>query len=185
MFEEGLEFVGGAGEQDDDLAEAVDGGVEELAGGAALWVLEDGGAFEDVGLLGVVGRHHHLARGEALVERGEDGGVAAKRDAECGGDGFAGEVVFGGAEAAGEEDDVGAGDRDAGGSGEVIEIVADDGLEGDLDAEIVELGGEEERVGVLPVRREHLGAGCDNFCLHRAVVPLPSLKARKCSFQMP
>ena len=71
------------------------------------------GAVEDVGLLGVVGRHDHLAGGEAFVERGEDGVVGVEVDAERGGDGLAGEVVFGGAEAAGEDDDVGAGEGDA------------------------------------------------------------------------
>ncbi len=143
-----------------------DGGVEELAGGAAVVVFEDGGAVEHVGLLGVVGRHGHLARGEALVELSEDGGVGMKLDVERGGGGFAGEVVFGGAEAAGEDDDVGAGDGDAGGAGEVGEVVADDGLEGDLNAEIVEAVGEEEGVGVLPEGREHLGAGGDDFSDH-------------------
>ena len=48
----------------------------------------------------------------------------------------------------------------------MVEVVADDGLEGDLDAEVVEAGGEEEGVGVLPVGREHLGAGGDDFSDH-------------------
>ena len=117
---------------------AGNGGVEVLAGGAAVFVFEDRGAVEDVGLLGVVGRHDHLAGGEALVEGGEDCVVGVKVEVERGGYGFAGEVVFGGAEAAGEDDDVGAGDCDAWRRGEVGEVVADDGFEGDLDAEVVE-----------------------------------------------
>ena len=136
------------------------------AGGAAVFVLDDGGAVEDVGLLGVVRRHDHLARGEAFVECSEDGIVGMETDAECGSDGFAGEVVFGGAEAAGEDDDVGAGDGDAGGRGEVGKVVADDGLEGDLNAEIVEALGEEEGVRVLAEWREHLGAGSNDFSDH-------------------
>jgi hypothetical protein len=72
------------------------------------------------------------------------------------GDALAGEVVFGGAEAAGEQDDVGAAERDADGFGEVGAVVADDGLEGDGDAEVVETGGEIEGVGVLAMRCEHL-----------------------------
>ena len=107
-----------------------------------------------------------LARGEAFVERGEDGVVGVELDAERGGDGFAGEVVFGGAEAAGEDDDVGAGERDASGAGEVREVVADDGLEGDRDAEVVEAVGEVEGVGVLAEGRQHLGAGGDDFSDH-------------------
>ena len=47
--------------------------------------------------------------------------------------------------------------------GEVGEGVADDGLEGDGDAEGVELGGEEEGVGVLAEGGQHLGADGDDF----------------------
>ena len=136
------------------------------AGSAAVLVFEDGSAVEDVGLLGVVGRHDHLAGGETFVECGENGVVGVEADAKRGGDGFAGEVVFGGAEAAGEDDDVGARECDEGGAGEVREIVADDGLEGDLDAEVVEAVGEVEGVGVLAEGREHLGAGGDDFSDH-------------------
>ena len=171
VIEEWLEFFGWAGKKDDDLANGFavwsrHRGVEVLAGRAAVFVVEDDCAVEDVGLLRVVGRHHHLARGEAFVESGEDGVVGVKADVECGGGGLAGEVVFGGAEAAGEDDDVGAGDGDEGGAGEMGEVVADDGLEGDLDAEVVEALGEVEGVGVLAEGREHLGASCDDFSDH-------------------
>ena len=143
-----------------------EGGVEVLAGGAAVFVVQDDGSVELVGLLDVIGGHGDAARGEALVQVGENGGIGMDLDAERGGCGLAGEVVFGGPEAAGEEDDVGARDGDAGGSGEVSEVVADDGLEGDLDAEVVEAGGEEEGVGVLAEGGEHLGAGSDDFSDH-------------------
>ena len=89
-----------------------------------------------------------------------------EREVEGVGDALAGEVVFGGAEAAGEDDDVGAAEGDADGGGEVVAVVADDGLEGDGDAEVVEAGGEVERVGVLAMRREHLGADGDDFSDH-------------------
>ena len=127
-----------------------------MGGGAAVFVVEDGGSGEDVGLLEVVGGHDEVAGGETFFEGFDDGGVGVEREVEGCGCGFAGEVVLGGAEASGEEDDVGAGDGDAGGGGEVGEVVADDGLEGYLDAEGVEGFGEEEGVGVLPVGREHL-----------------------------
>ncbi len=108
-----------------------------------------------------------------LASEGEDAGVGVELEAEGGGDGFAGEVVFGGAEAAGEEDDVSALEGDAGGGGEVRERVADDGFEGDGDAEVVELRGEEEGVGVLPEGREHLGAGSDDFSDHKVLMMRP------------
>ena len=137
-----------------------------MAGGAAVLVVEDYRAIEDVGLLGVVGWDDHLAGGEAFIERGKDGVVRVQVDAERGGDGLSGEVVFGGAEAAGEDDDVGARDGDDGGAGEVGEVIADDGLEDDLDAEVVEAFSEVEGVGVLAEGREHLGASGDNFSDH-------------------
>ena len=93
-------------------------------------------------------------------------GVIVEREVEGLGEALAGEVVFGGAEAAGEEDDVGAVERDGDGRGEVIAVVADDGLEGDRYAEVVEACGEVEGVGVLGKRREHLGPNGDDFSDH-------------------
>ena len=89
-----------------------------------------------------------------------------ERDVEGVGDALAGEVVFRGAEAAGEQKDVGAVERDTDGVGEVRTVVADDGFEGDGDAEVVETAREVERVGVLAVRREHFTADGDDFSDH-------------------
>ena len=82
-------------------------------------------------------------------ERGDLRGVAAQRERERFGDGFAGEVVFRGAEAAHEDEDVGAAEGGADGVDEVLCAVADDGFEGDGDADLVELLSEVEGVGVL------------------------------------
>jgi hypothetical protein len=87
-------------------------------------------------------------------------------EAERGGDALAGEVVFGGAEAAGEHDDVRAVQCDADGVGEVLAVIADDGFEGDRDAELVEAGGEGKRVGVLTVGRQHLRTDGDDLSEH-------------------
>jgi len=87
-------------------------------------------------------------------------------DVERGGSGLPRKVVFGGAESSGEDYDVGAGDGRGGGVGEMSEVIADDGLEGDLDAEVVETLGEVEGVSVLAEGREHLGASCDDFSDH-------------------
>src|SRR6202042_1291925 len=95
-----------------------------------------------------------------------NGRVGMQLEVKRGGGGFAGKIVFGGAEAAGEDDDVGAGDSDGGGAGEMREVVADDGLEGDLYAEVVEAVGEVEGVGVLTEGREHLGTDSDDFSDH-------------------
>ena len=49
----------------------------------------------------------------------------------------------------------------------MVEVVADNGLEGDTDPQFVETAGEEEGIGVLPVRSEHLRADGDDFRNHR------------------
>ena len=51
---------------------------------------------------------------------------------------------------------------------EIFAAVADDGFEGDGDAELVELFREVEGVGVLAEGGEHLGADGDDFGFHRA-----------------
>ena len=142
--------------------------VEPLAGRAAGFVLQQDGAVDDVGLLFVVGRHGDAPRQEFELQREKGFIVTMKREAERCGDCLAGKVIFRGAEAAGENDDVGAADRDGGGGGEMVEVIADDGFEGDRDAELVEGSGEVKRVGVLTVRRQHLGTGGDDFGDHAA-----------------
>ena len=56
----------------------------------------------------------------------------------------------------------------ADGADEILLAVADDGLEGHRDADLVELFGEVEGVGVLAMRREHFGADCDDFGFHES-----------------
>ena len=97
-----------AGKQNDDVFASVELSAEPLAGSGAVGIGKDGGAFENVGLLGIVGGHLPAALGEALLQTGEDFGIAVQGDAERFGDSFAGEVVFGGAEAAAEDQNVGA-----------------------------------------------------------------------------
>ena len=166
----GRALVGRAGDEHEELAIAGEGDVEPLAGGGAVGVGEDGCALEDVGLLEVVVGHGDAPGGGAGVEGGDLGGVAAEGEGERFSDGFAGEVVFSGSEAAHEDDNVGAGKGGADGADEVFAAVADDGFKGDGDADLVELFGEIEGVGVLPPGGEHLGADGDDFAFHRAVL---------------
>jgi len=72
------------------------------------------------------------------VEGGDLLGVAAQGEGKRFGDGFAGEVVFRGAEAAHDGDDVGAGEGGLDGGDDVFAAVADDGFEGDGDTDAVE-----------------------------------------------
>ena len=57
-------------------------------------------------------------------------------------------------------------DRGARDRGKVLAVVANDGLEGDADPQFVEPAGQEEGIGVLPVRSEHLRADGDDFRDH-------------------
>ena len=142
--------------------------VEPLAGGAAVGVGEDGCAFEDVGLLEVVLRHGDAPGGGAGVEGGDLRGVAAEGEGEGFGYGFAGEVVFGGAEAAHEDENVDAAEGGVDGVDEVFAAVADDGFEGDGDSDFVEFSSEIEGVSVLAGGGEHLGADGDDFRFHKS-----------------
>ena len=137
-----------------------------MAWSAAVLVGQDLSAFDLVGLLGVVRRHDDAASDEAMLQEIVDSLVAMKGAVEGFGDALAGEVVFGGTEATGDQDDVGAVDGDLDGGAKVIAVVADDGLERYGDAEVVEARGEVERVGVLTMRREHLGTDGDDLCKH-------------------
>ena len=118
--EERRHSCGRAGDEHDELAIACEGGVEPLAGRAAVGVGQDGCALEDVGLLEVVGGMVMRQVAARACERGDLRGVAAQRERERFGDGFAGEVVFSGAEAAHEDENVDAAERGADGVDEVL-----------------------------------------------------------------
>src|SRR5882724_7875066 len=135
-----------------------EGCVDPLARRSAVRVGEDLRSVDDIGLAEVVLRHLDATLGEALLQRSSNGVVADKREMESGSDGFAGEVVFSGAKAAGEDDDVCTGESDPCCSGKLRERITEDGLEGDGNTELIEFGGEGERVRVLPVGCEHLRA---------------------------
>ena len=111
--------------------------------------------------------HGDAPGGGAGMQSGDLGGVAAQGERERFGDGLAGEVVLGGAQAAHEDENVGAAERGADGVDQVLAAVADDGLEGDGDADLVELFREIEGVGVLAEGGEHLGADGDDFGFHK------------------
>ncbi len=159
-------LVGRAGKEHDQLAIAGEGGVEPLAGRAAVGVGQQGCALENVGLLEIVLGHGDAPGGGAGVQRGDLRGVAAQGERERFGDGLAGQIVFGGSEAAHEDENVGAAESGANGVDEILAPVANDGLESDGDADPVELFREIERVGVLAERGEHLGADGDDFGFH-------------------
>ena len=94
------------------------------------------------------------------------GFVARHADAKRGGDRLARQVVLGRSKPTGEEHNIGTTKRDLGGVCELCQRVAKDGLEGDLNAQPVQLGRQCEGVRVLPVGCQHLAADGDNFSDH-------------------
>ncbi len=51
--------------------------------------------------------------------------------------------------------------------GEAVAVVADHAFGDHFDAELVQLGGEVERVGIEAIAREHLAADGDDFGVHQ------------------
>ncbi len=112
--------------------------------------------------------------GGAGVQRGHLCRVAAQRERKRFRRSFAGQVVFGRSQAAHEDQDVDAAQRRADGVDQILAPVADDGLECDGNAELVELLRDVERVGVLAKGGEHLGADGDDFAFHEKQLLAPS-----------
>ena len=139
------------------------------AGGGAARVGDGHGGGDEPGLLDV-------ALGEADAARCEEGpqgalhvGVDERLLAQGGGDRLAREVVLGGAEAAGHDDDVGAAEGDLDGVDEALEVVADGGVEVEVEADGGQAGGDVLGVGVEDLAQEDLGADGDDLGLHERI----------------
>ena len=131
--EHGFQFVGHAGKKDEDVS----AGFEPQAGRGAARIRENRSAFGDHGLTDVDFRHGAREAAEAFLDAAEDFFVAAKFSAEEFGDGFAGAVVVGGAEAAGGNDQVGAVESVAKSGVQLGRRIADYGFVDHADAEAV------------------------------------------------
>ena len=108
-----------------------------------------------------------LAAAKRCASAVGDSGVEDQFAVERLGDGVAGDVVLGGPEAAGENQDGGAAHGLAHLGGEAVAVVTDDAFGDDFDAEFVQLRGEVERVGVEAIAGEHLAADGDDFGVHQ------------------
>ena len=110
---------------------------------------------------------HFTATGtETFADGFGNGFVETEGTVQDFGDDVAGDVVAGGAETAGEEEDVGAGEGGADGVGHAGRVVADSGVAGNAVAEGEELAGEVVDVGVGDEAEEEFGAGGDEFDVH-------------------
>ena len=123
-------------------------------------------AFDDEGLALVDLRHLAPGPRETAFQRLGDLRMKDELAAQRLGHGFARDVVFGGAQAAGENHDFRARQRLADGGGETIAVVADHALGDYFDAQVVQLAGDIERVGIDALGRQHLGADRNDFSVH-------------------
>ena len=146
----GLSSRGGPGSR----ARAPRGGKDELAGRAAVRIGQGFGAFNQKCLAQIVLRHGPVELAEALDENGFLLGGVFEFSTESGGGGIARDVVFGRAEAADEDDDVGAIEGMTDGVGETFAIVANHLLGEDFHTEQVEALGDGERIGIDTLRGE-------------------------------
>ena len=80
---------------------------------------------------------------------------------------FARQVIFSGAEAAGENDDVRTPHGKFGGCGQPFGVVAHDALEAHFHAQFIQFFGEVERVGVLAMGSEQLRPNGNDLGVHR------------------
>ncbi len=128
----------GAGNKHDQLAIAGVGDVEPLAGGGAVEVGQDNGAFENFALLQVVRRQADAPGGGASGQCSHLSRIAAQRKRESFGHRLAGKIVFRGAEATHNRHDVNPAQRSADGADQILRTVADNGFEGYEYAQFIE-----------------------------------------------
>ena len=94
--------------------------------------------------------------------------VVREVETESGGNGGDGEVVFGGSQAAGHQDDVGPRDRQPQSLLDARGVVADSLLKVDVDADLSQPLRQVGRVGVDDLAEEQLGTNGDDLCTHKS-----------------
>jgi hypothetical protein len=92
--------------------------------------------------------------------------IAAQLKAEGLGNALARQIVLGGAEASGKDDDVSAGERNPARLEKMLETVADDGFEDDFDPKLIETPGQEQGISVLAKGRQEFGADSYDLSIH-------------------
>ena len=162
MFEHGAALIGGTGEHDDP--DAV--GLKGAARGGAPVVGEDGAALGQVGLLEVVVRHGTAGVEPLEVIPDPLGGrlVIHQLLAKALGQHVLGQVVAGGSQAAGGDDDVGPALGHLHRRLQPLGIVPHHDVVVHVDAQGAQPLGEHLGVGVGDVAQEQFGAYCDEFC---------------------
>ena len=151
-----------AGKQNDDAAARF----EPQARRRAAIVFQDRRAFRDHGLARVHLGHRASNFAKARFDHFHHSGIAREFATEQIGHGVARAIVFGGAEASAGDDEFDALGRFLERIAQRGEIIADHRLARHLDAEPVELRGEEKGIGIDPVRGQQFRSDCDDFSFH-------------------
>ena len=112
-------------------------------------------------------RHLAFQLKEALFQSFGEGRVKNQLAVQRLSRGFARQIVLGGAEAAGNNQDAGSGKRAPDGIGKPLAVVADHGLGDHFHSQVVQLGGEVKGIGIDALRRQHFGADRDNLRVHQ------------------
>src|SRR5205814_8912465 len=115
-------------------------------------VHQDGGTADYVALLYIVGRHFPAMFRESPFNGAHDCRITAQLQTQSFGDGLAGKIIFSRTQATAQQNDVRTRQRCRGDAHKALETVADNRLEPNFNAKIVELCSEIERVSVLPER---------------------------------
>jgi hypothetical protein len=155
-FEHGFHLARRTGQKNEQLAMAVVYRVKILPRRGARTVGQRLRAFEHIALLGVVVGDRHAPGGEARIQRRHDLLVALEAQAESLSHGFAGQVVFCRPQAAPHDHNIRTLQRRMDGGNQMLAAIADDRLGRQANAQLLELRGEIQRVGVLAVGRQHL-----------------------------
>jgi hypothetical protein len=134
------------------------------SGRAAERVRQHLGAVWHLGLPAIRLRHRirQVSRREPFEEMRGDGRILAQRAIEHGGHDLTRHIVVGRTETPAADDEVGTRPRQADRLRELVAIVANDGLVDHLDADTIELIGDEQRVGIDARGRQQLAADGEN-----------------------
>jgi hypothetical protein len=163
------------GNENDELAVAGVDGFEPLPGRAAIGIVKKRCALDQIGLLQIVFGHRNAPGCGARMEGGYLRSIAFKFHGKGFCDGFARQVIFSRTQAAHEDHNVGPGKRIADCADDVLFAVADNRLERDRNADLIEFFGQVKGVGVLAVRRKHFGADCNDLGFHEGSFQLLAL----------
>ena len=159
MVEHGGHFPGRAGEHNGGFAVLLDG----TAGGGAVGIGENDGAFRHHGLFFVVLRHVDVELFMKFDDALEGLLVHLEFSPEISGNGLFGQVVVGGAQPPGGDDDVGAGKSEGEAFFEPFRVVAHHRLVVHSNTQIGQFFGKISGVGVDDVAHEDFGSDTEDF----------------------